>query len=321
MSHLNRRSFIKTAAAVTLTAQHLLKKNAAAQESEKLKRKFKMNLNISQVGVKADPFEAIDLAKQYGYQSITPMTDAIIKYPPTRRQQLAEQMKAANLSWGPTGVRPFFSPDQPDLEQKLKQLSKTASILGPIGVTRAFTWLMPGSDTLTYRKNFRLHAERLREICRLLADHNISFGIEYLGTKTLVLRFKYPFVQTLAEARELTAEVGTSNIGIALDSWHWFQAGDTEADILTLKNTDVICADICDAPADVAKNQMPDSPRRLPCTTGVIDVKSFLSGLVKIGYDGPVGTEPFDKSLAEMPTEQAMTTATNAMNTAFALIE
>jgi sugar phosphate isomerase/epimerase len=47
---------------------------------------------------------------------------------------------------------------------------------------------------------------------------------------------------------------------------------------------------------------------------------AFLRGLVKIGYDGPVGTEPFDKSLSEMSAEEAMTTATAAMKKAFALI-
>jgi sugar phosphate isomerase/epimerase len=115
---------------------------------------------------------------------------------------------------------------------------------------------------------------------------------------------------------------------LCIDSWHWFQAGETEEDILKLTNNDVVTADLCDAPAGIRREQMPDSPRKLPavrhppadCTTGVIDVAAFLRGLVKIGYDGPVGTEPFDKSLSEMSAEEAMTTATAAMKKAFALI-
>ncbi len=120
---------------------------------------------------------------------------------------------------------------------------------------------------------------------------------------------------------ELTDEVGLSNVGLCLDAWHWFQAGDTEEDILRLTNREVVTVDICDAPADMPRDEMPDSPRALPCTTGVIDVKAFLRGLLKIGYDGPVGTEPFDKSLKEMSTEQAMTAASAAMKKAFALID
>jgi sugar phosphate isomerase/epimerase len=88
-----------------------------------------------------------------------------------------------------------------------------------------------------------------------------------------------------------------------------------------LTNEDVVTADICDAPPDIPREQMPDSPRRLPCTTGVIDVKAFLRGLVKVGYDGPVGTEPFDRSLNKMSTERAMALATEAMKRAFVFIE
>ena len=154
----------------------------------------------------------------------------------------------------------------------------------------------------------------------MLGEYGVRLGIEYLGTKTLVLRNKYPFAQTLVEMKEVTDEVGRDNIGLVLDTWHWYQAGDTKADILKLTNKDVISADICDAPAGIAREQMPDSPRRLPCATGVIDVKSFLEGLVEIGYDGPLGMEPFEKSLSEMSTDEAMRTATDAMKKALATI-
>ena len=56
-------------------------------------------------------------------------------------------------------------------------------------------------------------------------------------------------------------------------------------------------------------------------STGVIDLRPFLRGLVTIGYDGPIGTEPFDKTLRKLSTEQAMAKATGAMKRAFALID
>ena len=46
--------------------------------------------------------------------------------------------------------------------------------------------------------------------------------------------------------------------------------------------------------------------RDLPCATGVIDLKTFLGALVKIGYDGPVRAEPFKAELRKMPREQAV---------------
>lgn len=41
---------------------------------------------------------------------------------------------------------------------------------------------------------------------------------------------------------------------------------------------------------------------------------------MKIGYDGPVGVEPFDKSLSQLPTDQSMSKATEAIKKALALL-
>jgi len=317
VTEMNRRKFLHTTAAIAVS-QLLTERSFAEVQSE---RKFRMNLNVGQVGVKATPFEAIKLARQYGYESVTPMHWAMAKYSPERLEQLVAEMKENGLVWGAVGLRPFFHRDSGKFKDRLAEIRRTAELYQRAGVMRCFTWTMSSSDSLTYRQNFRLHVQRIREAGKILAEHGVRLGIEYLGTRQLAIRNKFPFIRTSAEAKELTAEIGLRNVGIALDSWHWFQAGETEQDIVKLTNQDVVTADICDAPAGVDPKQMPDSPRRLPCTTGAIDVGAFLRGLVKIGYDGPVGTEPFDKSLRKMSTQEAMKTATAAMNKAFALIE
>ena len=57
---------------------------------------------------------------------------------------------------------------------------------------------------------------------------------------------------------ELIAEIGTATVGVILDSWHWWQAGDTEADLLTLTAKDIVSVDLNDAPAGVAKEEQQD---------------------------------------------------------------
>ena len=64
-----------------------------------------------------------------------------------------------------------------------------------------------------------------------------------------------------------------------------------------------------------------DNRRGLPCATGVIDLKGFLGGLVKIGYDGPIVAEPFDRTLSKRPKEEAVAATAAAMKKAFALVE
>ena len=95
----------------------------------------------------------------------------------------------------------------------------------------------------------------------------------------------------------------------------------TQADLLSLKNRDVVCCHLNDAPAGVPIDQQRDGRRELPCATGVIDLKGFLGALVKIGYDGPICAEPFSRELRAMSTEDAMNATAAAMKKAFALVE
>ena len=67
-------------------------------------------------------------------------------------------------------------------------------------------------------------------------------------------------------------------------------------------------------------DQQKDLVRDLPCATGVIDLKTFLNALVKIGYDGPIRAEPFKAELRKMPPEQAVALTAKAMKQAFALV-
>jgi sugar phosphate isomerase/epimerase len=124
----------------------------------------------------------------------------------------------------------------------------------------------------------------------------------------------------MAEMKDLIAEIGTGNVGLVLDSWHWWHAGDTAADILSLKGSDVIAVDLNDAPAGIPKDQQVDNRRELPCVTGVIDLGAFLNALNHIAYDGPVRAEPFNQAVNKMGKDEACEAAATALKKAFALI-
>jgi sugar phosphate isomerase/epimerase len=157
-------------------------------------------------------------------------------------------------------------------------------------------------------------------VARVLRDHNLRFGLEYVGTISSRSGRKHPFIHTMAETRELIAEIGTGNVGLVLDSWHWWQAGDTAEEILSLKNADIVSVDLNDAPAGLPKEQQRDGQRELPCATGVIELAGFLNALNQVGYDGPVRAEPFNKPLNDLDNEAACAATLQAMRKAFELI-
>ena len=152
-------------------------------------------------------------------------------------------------------------------------------------------------------QNFDRHKKRLGEAAKVLADYGIRLGLEFVGPRTSRARSRFAFICTQTEMMELVGAIGRPSVGLLLDSWHWYTSHGTVEELLELSNKDVVHVHVNDAPADVAVDRQIDSRRRLPTTTGVIDLKGFINALVKIGYDGPVECEPFDRELREMADE------------------
>jgi sugar phosphate isomerase/epimerase len=144
--------------------------------------------------------------------------------------------------------------------------------------------------------------------------------LEYVAPRTLWRSQKHPFIHTMSEMKELLGAIGTHNLGIQLDSWHWFNAQETRQDILTLRGQDVITVDLNDAPAGLTLDKYRDNSRELPGATGVIPVKEFLDALAQIGYDGPIQAEPFNAALRALPVDQACALTSAAMKKAFGLM-
>jgi sugar phosphate isomerase/epimerase len=279
-----------------------------------------MDLDGGRIGVDVPLREAIQLAAQHGFESVAPDTAALADLSEAELQGVLQDLDANTLVFGAGGVPVDFRNDAATFRQGLERLPELTQGLERAGVTRVGTWIMPAHGTLTYRQNFEQHADRLRRIAEVLAEHNVRLGLEYVGTKTLWTSEKYPFIHTMAETKELIDAIGMPNVGFVLDSWHWHNAGETQEDILTLEDRDVVAVDLNDAPFGVATDELNDASRELPMTTGVIDMAAFLEGLVRIGYTGPARAEPFNEMVNNLPPEEAVAVTADAMKEAFALI-
>jgi sugar phosphate isomerase/epimerase len=279
-----------------------------------------MDLACGAIGVQVPLPEAIALAHRFGFEAVDPDAAFLSRQDEGEIQKIRADLKARSLTWGAAGLPVEFRGEESRFQAELKGLPATAAALQKAGATRVGTWLSPTHRTLTYLANFKRHSERLREIAIVLDDQGLRLGLEYVGPRTSWTSAKYPFIHTLAEMRELISAIGRPNVGLVLDSWHWYTAGEGEAEILSLSNRDVVACDLNDAPAGIAVDHQKDSVRDLPCSTGVIDLKAFLGALIKIGYDGPVRAEPFKAELRKLPREEAVAATAAAMKRAFALV-
>ena len=270
------------------------------------------------IGVRANQSEAIRMAADHGFASVQPFPAALAEDGAERH---VAALREHGLRWAAAGLPVNFRGDEAAFEEDLAALPEAASALQAAGVDRVGTWLRPSSDALTYMQNFRQTARRLRAAAAVLQDHGLRLGLEYVGTKRNWTAGRHSAVHTLAGALELISEIDLPNVGLVLDSWHWWTSWETGDDIRGLSGSDVVSADLNDAPAGIPRDEQYDNQRELPLATGVIDVAEFLGALVDIGYDGPIRAEPFNKTLNEMEDGQACRLTVEALNKAFAVVD
>ena len=313
-----RREFLAVGAATGIALSAAGKLVAAAASAPA--RKFYAILSLGRLGFHATFPESVELATRHGFEGLDPDIEYLASLDDDALHRLLDDLKKRNLKFGAAGLPVEFRNDLDAFNADLKKLPAAAAVLQRAGIWRVNTWILPCSDDLTYLQNFRQHAERLRLCAQVLADQGQMLGLEYVSPRTLWRSEKHPFIHTLSEMKELLVAIGTDNLGIQLDSWHWFNAQETQQDLLALRGQDVITVDLNDAPTGLNLDQYRDNNRELPAATGVIPVKQFLDALLQIGYDGPIQAEPFNAALRAMPVEQACAAASGAMKKAFGLM-
>jgi len=210
-----------------------------------------------------------------------------------------------------------YQGDEQKFTDTLRDLPRWAKLARDLGCIRFSTWMLPASNEFTFLENFQRMQERFREICLVLKDYGCRLGVEFIGPKTMRAQFKHEFIWNLPGMLELCDAVGTGNMGVLLDSWHWYTSRGNLAEITRLRGEQVVYVHVNDAPAGIERDKQVDNVRAMPMETGVIDLPGFLKALRQIGYDGPITPEPFDQRLAAMKPLDAAKMTADAMQKAW----
>jgi len=273
------------------------------------------NLSPGAVGIRASFDQALDIASRHGFGGVDVGIGEIANMIEQQGVNFAKDKFASRkLKLGGMGCPVEFRQDEPKWRQGLAALPRLAKASAAVGCFRAATWIMPCSDTMDFKTNFDFHVTRLRPIAQILKDYGISFGLEFVGPATIRRGKKYEFIWDMPWMLRLCGAIGTGNMGLLLDGWHWYTSHGTVEDLKKLKACQVVYVHVNDAPKGIAVDEQLDNVRCLPCETGVIDIGSFLRVLNEIGYDGPVTPEPFRKDLATLPAEEAAKLVADSMN-------
>lgn len=263
------------------------------------------------IGIRADLPTALELARSTGWQGIDlPIGEVVQLAKTTSADEVAALIARSGLRPGGWGLSVEWR--KPYEQSALDALAEQAALAQKLGATRVTTWLLPFSDEWPFHENFAFHIRQLQPVARTLAEHGCRLGLEFIGPRTMREKARYGFIYTLEGMLCLAAAIGP-NVGLLVDSYHWYTSLGAAADIRAMRADDVVYVHVNDAPEGVAVDQQLDQVRRLPATTGVIDLAGFLGALREIGYDGPVTPEPFEPRLGQQPAEQSAREAHESM--------
>ena len=265
-------------------------------------------LSAGAVGVALPIEECVELARKNGFEGIYLDVRWVAQVGPDRAREVLGGLRPAAF-----GLPFNYRVDAAEFTECVEELSELAEAASQIGCTRCSTWVPSWHDEMDFEENFQFHRRRFQWIGNALAEHNIGFGLEFIGPKTSRDGHKHEFVHTMSEMLRLCREAGAPNLGLLLDCWHWYTSGSTLEELETLKAEQVIDVHINDAPAGIPVEEQLDNVRAMPGETGVIGAREFLTVLQAIGYKGPVMAEPFSQKLREMPPEQAVAATAEAI--------
>ena len=268
------------------------------------------NLSTGAIGIRANMKEGLELARTAGFEGLDLDIGEAGEIAAEHSVQFVKELWAgAGIKMGGWGFGVNWRGSDADYYAGLAQLPARAELAAELGCYRTTTVVGPASNDMTYQENWDFSVKRLRPVAEILKEHGHSLGLEFIGPATSRKSAKHLFAYSMDAMLGLAAAVGTGNVGLLFDTWHWYTCRSTIDDVRKLSTADVVYVHINDAPAGIDADEQIDNIRCLPAETGVIPLTELMHILTDIGYEGPVTPEPFSQTVNAMePIDAAKAT-------------
>ncbi|WP_022883168.1 sugar phosphate isomerase/epimerase family protein [Gryllotalpicola ginsengisoli] len=193
----------------------------------------------------------------------------------------------------------------------VKRLSQVAEVVGaPIvqvctgpvdwNVVKDFKAGRLTADDARYRGTLGLSdadavsavARNVRDAADIAADHGAGIFLEPLAWSN---------INRCAQALRIIEEAGRPNVGLAVDTWHFWTVGDTLEEVAALPKELISVVHISDGLDLDRANDVPDQSvhRDVVIGGGAIPLQQWVDAVKSTGYDGWWASEMFSTKGAE----------------------
>ncbi|WP_175638955.1 sugar phosphate isomerase/epimerase family protein [Metabacillus schmidteae] len=238
------------------------------------------------LGTLEDDKQFVELAAEYSFQTVDlDAKDFIEAY---GKEGAIEILQTNNIRIGAIGLPVEWRSSDEVFSNDLVKLAASAKAAKDLGCTRCCTYILPSTD-FNSAQFMSLAIKRLRICAEVLGSYDIRLGLEYVGPHHLRDTWKNPFIWTQKETLQLIDAIGLPNVGLLLDSYHWYTTGLSSEDLTNLNEQQIVHVHINDA-ADLPVEDLKDNDR-LYTGEGIINLPLFLRSIKETGYSGPISQE------------------------------
>lgn len=261
----------------------------------------------------SDDKRFIELAAEFGFQSVD--LDAFSFVDQYGLEKARGILMENNMIVGSIGLPVEWRTSTEEFNQDLTKLASVAKAAAELGITRCCTYILPSTD-LKSANFMSLAVTRLRICADILGSYGIRLGLEYVGPHHLRNRWANPFIWTQQETLEFIDAIGLPNVGLLLDSYHWYTTGLTSEDLANLTENQIVHVHINDA-YNLPIKELKDNDR-LITGEGVIDLPLFLNSIKRTGYTGPIAQEVLTTTTPTESVEELLRRTKNGYDKVFA---
>lgn len=231
--------------------------------------------------------EDVIVAEQAGFDIVEPRTYKINTFLENKAiEELGELFKNSNVTPYAINAIEFFNLKQNE-EEKQKMLEETdywCKIANKIGCP----YVIAVPSEITGKANeseiFDDTVEMLLKMSDVAAKYNVKLALEFIGFESFSIR-------TLSLANEIVEAVNRSNIGLVIDTYHFYLGNSSVESIEEVNKDNIFIFHINDA-ENLPKKDLIEANRIFP-GLGVIPLDSIGEALHKIGYKEMTSLELF----------------------------
>ncbi|GIW92064.1 MAG: xylose isomerase [Pirellulaceae bacterium] len=245
------------------------------------------NMSPRALGLTGRQSELIELALTYGFRGMdVDMADLAKRARNTSLAHAIRYLESAKLRIGNYDLPIDWQGDDTAFRSQLTLLEEACQVAAALDARRCVWIVEPASDERPFQENFEFHRQRLAQVADVLAKFDIQLGLGLRSLKSQREGRTYQFICEVDALLTLVKSIPAGNVGVLVDTFHWFLGGGSMSDLSDLDPEKVVGLRLADYARDEDPNEFDESARRLPGAGGV-DCQAVVNLFVQKKYDGP----------------------------------